>query len=83
MAVFERICRAIDNKQPFRVVIVFPQPEHVEPSNLPVLQYEYLTLCRGGTSLIQLIQKKYPDVNPEDYVALFQLRSYGEINGIW
>jgi len=50
MAVFERICRAID-KQPFRVVIVFPQPEHVEPSNLPVLQYEYLTLCRGGTSL--------------------------------
>lgn len=81
LATFERICRAIENKQVFRVIVVFPQPEHVEPSNVPVLQYEFNTLCRGKGSLIELIKQKYPHVDPNDYVGLFQLRSYGEING--
>lgn len=83
MAVFERICRAIESNEVFRVVIVFPQPEHIELGNLPVLKYQYQTLCRGNNSLIELIKQKYPHVDPDDYVAMFQLRSFGEINGTY
>ena len=76
-AIHMRIRRAIQAKEPFRCIIVFPQPEEVGRWAVPTLQRE----LRTASSLLERISLEFPDVVVSDYVEFFQLRSHGYLHG--
>jgi phospholipase D1/2 len=66
LALFNRISRAIEQQQIFRVMIVIPQVpggDLNEGSNKFIFKYTYRSINRGGSSLLEKLQTKFPDVD--------------------
>eukprot|EP00013_Stygamoeba_regulata_P009165 CAMPEP_0177670472 /NCGR_PEP_ID=MMETSP0447-20121125/24105_1 /TAXON_ID=0 /ORGANISM="Stygamoeba regulata, Strain BSH-02190019" /LENGTH=954 /DNA_ID=CAMNT_0019177633 /DNA_START=1 /DNA_END=2865 /DNA_ORIENTATION=+ len=82
-AICQRVSKAIETKEPFRVVIVLPiQPaggtwEH--HSVRFIMKWQYQTICRGGTSLLETLEARHGDI-VHDYVQFVCLRNWAVIN---
>lgn len=79
--ILERLQEKIRAKQTFRVIIVIPQPEENGDSAMELLRWQYQTINRGGTSVIEQLSMEFPNVNLEDYISFFFLRQYAFLNG--
>lgn len=81
-----RIRRAIRKKETFRVYIMLPiQPDGVfeeEATMRGLMHWQYLTISRGGTSIIEQIQRDFPEVDPFEYISFYSLRTHGKLGGV-
>ena len=88
-AIIMRIRQAAADKEKFRVMIMIPLLPGFEGdigsstgALLKVqLHWEYQTICRGGTSIIETLNKDPNIKNPFDYIYFFSLRQHGVLNG--
>jgi len=82
--IIERILKAIEKKETFRVIVVlpvFPGGDFKDPSTRYIIQQTFKVISRGETSIIGQIKSKYPDVDPYDYISFFVLRNWAVLNG--
>ena len=86
---YERIERAVKNKEKFKVFVVRPLVPGF-PADLSkdlsaekflryVLYWEYQTISRGENSLFEKLKKITP--NPQDYLSFYGLRQHGLLQG--
>ncbi|OQR91421.1 phospholipase-like D [Achlya hypogyna] len=86
-ALYQRIVRAHEAKETFRVVVVLPLMPAFEgavtskdsSSLRAVMHWQYTTICRGGNSLLERLKAKMPD--PSKYIAFFGLRQHEILGG--
>lgn len=86
MALYERVCRAIDEGRPFKVIIFLPLmpafEANLEKKQGKVMQIqlglEYETLGLGESSLIGKLKEKLKNtgIDPEYYVMVCGLRTW-------
>ncbi|KAL0590423.1 hypothetical protein ABG067_001669 [Albugo candida] len=82
-ALVDRIRRAVEENQVFRVYVLMPllpafegNIRSEELTNLhAVMHWQFATICRGRHSLFSELRQFTNE--PEDYVAFFGLRNYG------
>nr|CCA20619.1 Phospholipase D putative [Albugo laibachii Nc14] len=82
-ALVDRIRRAVEEKEVFRVYVLMPllpafegNIRSEELTNLhAVMHWQFATICRGRHSLFSELRQFTNE--PEDYVAFFGLRNYG------
>ena len=48
-------------------------------STKAVMHYQYNTICRGGKSLMEALNTRFPNVNLEKYVCFLSLRAYARV----
>lgn len=83
-----RIKKAISLKQKFKVVVVMPllpgfEGDIEKPSSSVLriqLHWEYLTISRGGKSLLEQLAKVTQD--PSEYISFYGLRTHEKINDV-
>lgn len=87
-ALAKRILRAASAGQKFRVIIVMPLLPAFEGSEFAatnaqtmrvVMHYQYMSLSRGGNSLIERLTKEGLDW--KQYIGVFGLRNWGQLQG--
>lgn len=83
-AITERIIKAFNEKQPFKVIVVIPvHPNGDYISALKakvVMHYEYQTINRGLTCMFTHLQLRAPGINIRDYIGFYSLRNWGVLN---
>lgn len=83
-ALVDRILRAYESKQEFRVIILIPlhpNGDFCDASKAKVvMHYEYATINRGMNSMIEQLKKKAPNINIQNYLSFYCLRNWGIIN---
>ncbi|SPR00024.1 unnamed protein product (mitochondrion) [Plasmodiophora brassicae] len=79
--IINRVREKILAQEPFRVIIVLPQPEETGDSAMELLRWQYQTINRGGSSLLEQLHRAFPDVDLEQYVSFFFLRQWGRLGG--
>jgi len=65
-ALYRRLCRAISERQVFRCIVViplYPGGAVTEGSNRFMLKYTFRSINRGGGSLLEMLAKKFPNVD--------------------
>ncbi len=75
-----RIRRAIRDKETFRVFVILPNhPDGnlAESSLQQVMKWQARTINRSQTSILQTLTREFPNVDLEQYIGFFCLRSYG------
>eukprot|EP00998_Keelungia_sp_KM082_P009180 NODE_534_length_1836_cov_8.582212_g526_i0.p1 GENE.NODE_534_length_1836_cov_8.582212_g526_i0~~NODE_534_length_1836_cov_8.582212_g526_i0.p1 ORF type:complete len:497 (-),score=101.96 NODE_534_length_1836_cov_8.582212_g526_i0:9-1499(-) len=72
----EKLSEMIRAGKVFRVFIVCTQPEEVGDTYVNLLRWQYQTLSRGGTSLVEALRERFPTAPVRQYVAVVWLRSY-------
>ncbi|XP_070538246.1 phospholipase D1-like isoform X2 [Ptychodera flava] len=86
-ALYDRIMQAHRAKHKFRVFVVLPLLPAFEgeigetggSSILAITHWNYKSICRGGNSLLERLQR---DVDqPEEYISFCGLRTYSELDG--
>jgi len=85
-AIVERIKRAHEENQAFRVIVVMPLipafPAELSTKDAAVarliMHWQYVSICRGGRSILEVLQKA--GIDAERYISFFALRSYDRIN---
>ncbi|KAL6070882.1 Phospholipase [Balamuthia mandrillaris] len=83
-ALFERLCKAIREKEAFKVIVVlpvYPAGDLLSASTRYIIKYVYKTVSRQGNSLLEKLQAAFPDVNISHYVSFHSLRNYGALAG--
>eukprot|EP00026_Physarum_polycephalum_P002236 Phypoly_transcript_02241.p1 GENE.Phypoly_transcript_02241~~Phypoly_transcript_02241.p1 ORF type:complete len:888 (+),score=134.49 Phypoly_transcript_02241:1-2664(+) len=78
--IVKRIKRAIRKKETFRVYVMIPiapDGKIAEQSFRSLMHWNYLTICRGGTSILEQLKQECPDVDPFDYISFYSLRTHG------
>lgn len=83
-ALVERIRRASDNNEKFRVIVVMPllpafpgKPDDKDASSLRgVMHWQYRTICRGEHSIYQRLYQELEDDDPFKYIAFYGLRNH-------
>jgi phospholipase D1/2 len=83
----DRVCKAIENKEPFRAIFICPIHSS-SPLNTTPLQnltfWQLSSMFKGPHSMLTVLQEKYPDIDVEDYITISCLRNYGQFkSGIW
>ena len=49
-----------------------------------LMHWQYLTISRGGTSIVEQLQRDFPEVDPFEYVSFYSLRTHEGIGlPIW
>ncbi|KAL7327205.1 hypothetical protein PS15p_209432 [Mucor circinelloides] len=84
-ALVERIRRAHDKGEKFRVYVVIPLVPAFEgdlasseaSSARTVMHFQYVTISRGGSSIVEKL-KEY-GIDADQYISWFSLRNYGKI----
>lgn len=61
-ALMQRLERAIVNEETFRLIVIFPFPEETGAGARALMQWQYGTISRGGHSLLEQLNTKYPDI---------------------
>ena len=87
-AILLRIERAHELKEDFRVVVFVPllpgfegEVDHPQSTVLRIqLHWEYQTICRGGTSLYEQLEKK--KIPHDKYLKFYSLRQHGKVNDV-
>ncbi|CAL1702944.1 unnamed protein product [Somion occarium] len=83
-ALVERIIKARDAGQRFKVIIVIPEVPGFagnlkdESSVKIIMAAQYRTINRGGSSIYEELRKA--GIEPLDYIRLYHLRAYDRIN---
>eukprot|EP00127_Corallochytrium_limacisporum_P004598 Clim_evm12s169 gene=Clim_evmTU12s169 len=84
-AIYHRIARAIERKENFKVYVVIPVYPEGNFSVSVYLRYiihlQHAAIYRGPNSIMGRLRLNYPDVDPNDYITFFSLRTYGHLNG--
>ncbi|KAG1700187.1 hypothetical protein DVH05_011995 [Phytophthora capsici] len=88
-ALVERIRRASDNNEKFRVIVVMPllpafpgKPDDKDASSLRgVMHWQYRTICRGEHSIYQRLYQELEDDDPFKYIAFYGLRNHSAREG--
>ncbi|KAE9357171.1 hypothetical protein PF008_g3299 [Phytophthora fragariae] len=88
-ALVERIRRASDNNEKFRVIVVMPllpafpgKPDDKDASSLRgVMHWQYRTICRGEHSIYQRLYQELEDDDPFKYIAFYGLRNHNSREG--
>jgi len=86
-ALFHRICNAITNNETLRVIVVLPVwpgfEGEVETSVAiqAVLHWQYLSISRGGKSLLERLLKIFPEPVVRRYIGFYALRNHATLNG--
>ena len=84
-ALVERIIRAHENDEDWRAVIIIPLVPGFQnevdaqdgTSVRLIMSCQYRSICRGSTSIFERLRAA--DIEPEDYIQFFSLRSWGQI----
>ncbi|KAL7629772.1 hypothetical protein AAE478_001295 [Parahypoxylon ruwenzoriense] len=85
-AIVDACVRAGKEKRKFRVIIIIPAipgfagdlRDDAATGTRAIMDYQYKSICRGKHSIFEQIRAQ--GVNPEDYIFLFNLRSYDRLN---
>ncbi|KAK1948003.1 Phospholipase D zeta 2 [Phytophthora citrophthora] len=88
-ALVERIRRASDNNEKFRVIVIMPllpafpgKPDDKDASSLRgVMHWQYRTICRGEHSIYQRLYQELEDDDPFKYIAFYGLRNHSAREG--
>ncbi|CEG39220.1 Phospholipase D, Pi-PXPH-PLD [Plasmopara halstedii] len=83
-ALVERIRRASDNNEKFRVIVLMPllpafpgKPDDKDASSLRgVMHWQYRSICRGERSIYQRLYEEFEDDDPFKYIAFYGLRNH-------
>lgn len=84
-ALVERIKRAMQHNQVFRVIIVMPvHPEGnlTDAKTLYVMKWQYRTISRGQNSILEQLRAAFPNKDPSTYISFYNLRQWGVRNEI-
>ncbi|KAI9307392.1 hypothetical protein BJ944DRAFT_158119 [Cunninghamella echinulata] len=86
-AIVDRIERAHQEQRKFRVFVVIPCAPGFEGDfastdrrSMPlrsVAQYQYMSISRGGSSILEQLQKR--GIPAEEYISFYSLRNWGRI----
>ncbi|KAI8391192.1 uncharacterized protein BYT42DRAFT_474927 [Radiomyces spectabilis] len=85
-AIVNRIIRAHEERSKFKVFVVMPLMPAF-PADLStkeaatarlVMHYQYVSISRGGKSIIDKLQQA--NIDPNEYIRFYSLRSYDRIN---
>ncbi|KAI7907558.1 uncharacterized protein BX663DRAFT_547271 [Cokeromyces recurvatus] len=84
-ALVERIKRAHEKAEKFRVYVVIPLVPAFEgdlastdaSSARTVMHFQYITISRGSNSIVEKL--KQHGIDPDQYISWFSLRNYGKI----
>ncbi len=83
-ALVERIIRAYESKQDFRVIVIIPlhpNGDFLDASKAKVvMHYEYATINRGINSMMEQLKKRAPNINIQSFLSFYCLRNWGVIN---
>eukprot|EP01126_Amoeba_proteus_P047436 TRINITY_DN5410_c0_g5_i1.p1 TRINITY_DN5410_c0_g5~~TRINITY_DN5410_c0_g5_i1.p1 ORF type:complete len:530 (+),score=87.30 TRINITY_DN5410_c0_g5_i1:39-1628(+) len=81
----DKLRHMIKEKCLFRVYVVMPlHPEGPFHENLSlrcIMQWQYKTIGRGESSILESLAKEFPETNLEDYISFYSLRKHQEIPG--
>ncbi|KAG0046670.1 hypothetical protein BGZ83_008123, partial [Gryganskiella cystojenkinii] len=85
IALVDRILRAHQEGQKFRVVVVMPLMPAFEADIMSseagtlrkVMHFQYVSICRGGNSVLERLIAN--GVDPDQYIGFFGLRSFDRI----
>ncbi|KAH7052850.1 hypothetical protein BKA57DRAFT_390961, partial [Linnemannia elongata] len=85
LALVNRIVRAHEEGQKFRVIVVMPLMPAFEADIMSseagtlrkVMHFQYVSICRGGNSVLERLESF--GINPEQYIGFFGLRSFDRI----
>merc|ERR1712137_893361 len=81
---FQRISKAIHYKETFRVIIILPITpcgDWMASSIKFVMKWQYDTISRGGNSLLERLQARFPSVVLSNYISFYSLRRGDILNG--
>lgn len=84
-AIVERILRAAQNNEKFRIIVIIPAipgfPGDIKTDEAvsirAIMNYQYISINRGGHSILERVREV--GYNPSDYIRFFHLRSYDRI----
>ncbi|QDS70930.1 hypothetical protein FKW77_006746 [Venturia effusa] len=85
-AIVDAVVRAGQEGRKFRVIIVIPAipgfagdlREDAAIGTRAIMDYQYKSICRGDHSIKERIRAQ--GVNPDEYIFVFNLRSYDRLN---
>ncbi|KAI8339947.1 hypothetical protein BC941DRAFT_511341 [Chlamydoabsidia padenii] len=85
-ALVERIIRAHEEQEKFKVFIIIPLVPAFEGdlsssesgSARSVMHFQYMSISRGGNSIIERLTRA--GINPSDYIDWYSLRNWGRIS---
>ncbi|KAI8991608.1 hypothetical protein BDF20DRAFT_845541 [Mycotypha africana] len=84
-AIVERIKKADEKKETFRVFVILPLVPAFEgdlssndaSSARTVMHFQYATICRGENSIVEKLAKQ--GIDADKYISWFSLRKHGKI----
>ncbi|KAI8067472.1 hypothetical protein BC940DRAFT_53410 [Gongronella butleri] len=84
-ALVQRIIRAHEEREKFKVFVVLPLVPAFEgdlassesSSARSVMHFQYATMCRGDASIVSRLRRA--GINPSDYIDWYSLRNWGSI----
>ena len=85
-AMVEAVLRAAKEGRKFRMIIIIPAipgfagdlRNNAAAGTRAIMDYQYKSICRGEHSIFEKIRAQ--NVNPEEYIFFFNLRSYDRLN---
>ncbi|XP_078158717.1 phospholipase D zeta 1-like [Carex rostrata] len=86
-ALYRRIIRAYNERRRFRVIIVLPLLPGFQggiddggaASVRAIMHWQYRTICRGSSSILQNLYHKMGD-KADEYISFYGLRTYGRLS---
>lgn len=86
-AIVERICRADQNGERFKVIVVMPAVPAFAGDlksddalgTRAILEFQYYSICRGGHSILEKLREAGIG-DPGQYIGFYNLRSFDRIN---
>ncbi len=46
-----------------------------------IMRWQYNTICRGGSSLLEQLTQEFPSIQTSDYITFYSLRNHGDLLG--
>jgi phospholipase D1/2 len=74
--ILDKLREKIRAKAKFRVIFLIPHPEETGDVAMIILKWQFKTISRGGSSLLEQLKEDFPDVDLSEYVSFFCLRTY-------
>ncbi|GBC05685.1 hypothetical protein RclHR1_06370012 [Rhizophagus clarus] len=86
--IFERIKKAHENNEKFRIIVIIPLlPSFESDLNSSdagtirmVMHWQYMSICRGGKGILEKLSET--GINPEKYITFYSLRGYDKVHHI-
>ncbi|EGC38173.1 hypothetical protein DICPUDRAFT_149141 [Dictyostelium purpureum] len=81
LAILNRVRRAINAKQKFRVIVmvpISPSGDIALASSRMIIGWTNRTICQGGQSILELLRDEFPDVDLNQYLSFNSIRQWEE-----